>query len=92
MGPIEVVSAIELCIPLYMVVSYVAIISICMLLGRVQLGLAISFIFVLYMGYFYNRSLLLKTVEGSATSVVIYLSLGLIILVLAILSFLSSPK
>ena len=92
MDPIDMLSTVNLGVPLYMVISFVAIISICLLLSRMQLGLAVSFLFVLYIGYFYNKTLLLKTVEGSIIGTVIYASLGLIIIILAIISFISSNK
>jgi hypothetical protein len=92
MDPIDMLSTVNLGVPLYMVISFVAIISICLLLSRMQLGLTVSFLFVLYIGYFYNKTLLIKTVEGSIIGTVIYASLGLIIIILAIISFISSNK
>jgi len=92
MDPIDMLSTVNLGVPLYMVISFVAIISICFLLSRIQLGLAVSFLFVFYIGYFYNRTLLLKTIEGSIIGTVIYAILGLIIIILAMISFLSSSK
>jgi len=92
MDPVGMLSTISLDVPLYMVISFVAIISICLLLGRIQLGLAISYLFVFYIGYFYNKTLLLKTIEGSITGTIIYVSLGLIIIILAVISFISSNK
>jgi len=92
MDPVGILSTISLDVPLYMVISFVAIISICLLLGRIQLGLAISYLFVFYIGYFYNKTLLLKTIEGSITGTIIYVSLGLIIIILAVISFISSNK
>lgn len=65
MGPADILSTMEIGIPLYLVISYVAIISLCLLLTRIQLGLAVSFLFVFYLGYFYNRQLLLDIVKGS---------------------------
>ena len=92
MEPINILSTVNLGVPLYMVISFVAIISICLLLDRIQLGLAISYLFVLYIGYFYNKTLLLKTMEGSIIGTVLYVSLGLIIIILAVISFISSNK
>ena len=92
MDPAHILSTVEIGIPLYLVISYVAIISLCLLLNRIQLGLAVSFLFVFYLGYFYNRTLLLKTVKGSTLGTATYTVLGLIIVILAIISFFSSPK
>ncbi len=88
----NILPAVEIGVPLYLVISYVAIISICLLLGRVQLGLTLSFLFVFYIGYFYNRALLLEAIEGSAGGMLIYAILGIIIIILAIISFISSSK
>lgn len=92
MDPMDIFSTVSLGVPLYMVISFLAIISICLLLGRIQLGLAVSYLFVFYIGYFYNKTLLLKAIEGSIIGTVIYVSLGLIIIILAVISFISSNK
>ena len=92
MDPVAILSEVEIGVPLNLVISYVAIISICFLLSRVQLGLAVSFLFVFYIGYFYNRTLILETIEGSTVGTLIYTGLGLIIIVLAIISIVSSSK
>lgn len=92
MDPAGILYAVEIRVPIYVIVSYVAIISICLLLGRMQLGLALSFLFVFYIGYLYNRSFLIETLRGSPLGLVVYAGLGLIIIVLAIISFLSSSK
>jgi hypothetical protein len=52
----------------------------------------VSYLFVFYMGYFYNKTLLLKTIEGSIIGTVIYVCLGFIIIILAVISFISSNK
>jgi hypothetical protein len=92
MDPVVMLSTVRLGVPLYMVISFIAIISICLLLSRIQLGLAVSYLFVFYIGYFYNKTLLLKTMEGSVIGTVIYTGLGLIIIILAVISFISSSK
>jgi hypothetical protein len=84
--------AVEIRVPVYMIISYVVIISISLLLGRTQLGLALSFLFVFYIGYLYNRSFLIETLSGSPLGLLVYAGLGLSIIVLAIISFLSSYK
>jgi len=52
----------------------------------------VSFLFVFYLGYFYNRQLLLDTVKGSTLGTVTYTVLGFVIIILAIISFFFSPK
>jgi len=92
MEPVDMLSTVNLGIPLYMVISFVVIISLCLLFTRIQLGLAVSYLFVFYIGYFYNKTLLLKAIEDSIIGTVIYASLGLIIIILAVISFISSNK
>ena len=92
MDPVNIVSSVEIGVPLYLVISYVAIISVCLLLNRVRLGLAVSFLFVFYIGYFYNRTLILKTIEGSIIGTGIYAGLGITIIILALASFFLSNK
>jgi hypothetical protein len=58
-------SAVHIGFPLYMVLSYRAIISICLLLSRTQLSLAVSFLYVSYFGYFCKRALFLDAVRGA---------------------------
>lgn len=88
----NILPAVEIGVPLYLVISYVVIISICILFIRLRLGLAVSFLFVFYIGYLYNRNILLETIKGSALGMLIYTISGFIIIILAIISFLSAPK
>jgi hypothetical protein len=85
-------SAVQIGVPLYMVLVYIGIISISLLLGRIQLGLAVSFLFVFYLGYFYNRALFLDVVRGSTVGSLIYTGLGFVLIILALISFLVPPK
>ncbi len=87
-----ILTSLEMSIPLYMVIAYVFTITICLLFKRIQLGLAVSFLFVLYMGYFYNRTLLVETVKGSFLATSLYGGLGLLVFALTIVSFLSHSK
>ena len=85
-------STVQIAVPLFMVLVYIAIISICLLLGRTQLGLAVSFLFVFYLGYFCNRALFLDVVRGSTVGSLPYTGLGFVLIILALISFLFSPK
>ena len=85
-------SAVQIGVPLYMVLFYIAIISVCLLLGRTQLGLAVSFLFVFYLGYFHNRALFLDVVRGSTVNSLMYTGLGFVLIILALISFLFPPK
>jgi hypothetical protein len=50
MDLVDILPEVEMGVPLYIVISYVAIISLCILLARLQLGLAVSFLFVFLYG------------------------------------------
>ena len=92
MDSVGTLSTVNLGVPLYVVISFVVIISICLLFSRIQLGLAVSFLFAFAIGYFYNKTLLVESIRASVIGTVIYAGLGLIIIVLAIISFISSNK
>ncbi|MFH1138102.1 MAG: hypothetical protein V1816_18680 [Pseudomonadota bacterium] len=83
----DFLSSTELVIPLDRLMIYLVVISFCLLLKRSQLGLAVTFLFVLYLGYWYNQEFLKGLVEGSVVATVVYFGSGLILLVLAIVSF-----
>ena len=88
----NILPTLEIGVPLYLVISYVAIISICILFLRLRLGLTVSFLFVFYIGYLYNRNILLDAIKGSTLGMLVYTISGFIIIILAIISFLSGPK
>jgi len=70
----------------------IAITSVCLLLTRIQPGLAVSFVFVFCLRYFYNRVFLLETVEGSTRGALAYTGRGFTVMILAVISFFFSPK
>jgi hypothetical protein len=88
----SMLSTAEIRVPIYVILCYVVVITFCLLLSRVRVGLALSFLFVFYIGYFQNRSLILEAMKGSAIGIAIYASLGLGIIILAIVSFFTTPK
>lgn len=82
----------ELGVPLPQMAVYVFIITICMLLRRLKLGITTSYMFVLYWGYFYNREQFVNLYGEATTYMTIYIISGLVILVLGIISFFLSEK
>ena len=92
MNLVGILSAVEIRVPIYMVICYLAGISLCVLLNRIRAGLSLSFFFIFYVGYLHNRTLLIEAMKGSIVGIGIYASLGLVILILAVLSLFSSPK
>jgi hypothetical protein len=89
---VGILSAVEIRVPIYVGICYLAVISVCVLLSRIKVGLALSFFFVFYVGYLHNRTLLVEAMKGSIIGIGIYASLGFVILIFAILSLFSSPK
>jgi hypothetical protein len=90
MNLLGILSAVEIRVPIYMVIFYLAGISLCVLLNRIRVGLSLSFFFLFYVGYLHNRTLLIEAMKFSIIG--IYASLGLVILILAVVSLVSSPK
>jgi hypothetical protein len=86
-------STVQIGVPLYMALFCIAIISICLLLGPTQLGLAVSFLFfVFYLGYFCNWALFLDVVRGSTVGSLMHTGLGFVLVILALMPFLFPPK
>jgi len=89
---VGILSTVEIRVPIYMVICYLAAISVCLLLSRIRAGLALSFFFVFYAGYLHNRTLLVEAMKGSIVGIGIYAGLGLVIIIFAVVSLFSSPK
>lgn len=82
----------ELNIPFVYVAAYVLIITLGALFSRTEFLLAVTYIFVFYLGYFKNRTLIQGLLEGSPFFVILYFVSGAFILVLALLTFLKGTK
>lgn len=80
---------LELSIPLYQLALFVLLITFCMLFQRNKLGLAVSYVFVFYWGYFYNIDNIYNSSEEFTSFALWYFLAGVIILLLAIVSFFS---
>ena len=77
----------ELSIPLSEVISYVVIITFCLLFGRHSLGLIISYGFVFYWGYVFNLYYFIDLFYGTTWGFSIYIILGFLMFIIAIVSF-----
>ena len=86
---IEALKAIELGIPLYQMAIYIGLLSLLMLLGYNRLGLAVSFGFVFYWGFVYNKEKFAPLFGSSLIFMSVYLLCGAIIIVLFLINFLS---
>ena len=78
---------LELSIPLYQLALFVLLITFCMLFQRNKLGLAVSYVFVFYWGFFYNIDNIYSSSEELTSFALWYFLTGVIILILAIVSF-----
>ncbi len=77
---------IELTIPLFHMILFVVMISLCLLFSRYKLGLSITFCFTFYWGYILNREVFIE-IEGLTPFFFFYLFSGFLIIVCAIVSF-----
>lgn len=82
----------ELNIPFVYVAGYILIITIGALFSRTELLLAVTYIFVFYLGYFKNRVLIQGLLEGSPFFVILYFISGAALLVLALTAFVRGAK
>jgi hypothetical protein len=80
---------VGLMIPAQQMGLFVALISLFMLLGRIQTGLLVTFLFVLYWGYVLSWSNFVAAAGENYTALVIYGACGIAIVVLAMIAFIS---
>ncbi len=84
------VTRLELAIPLEYVIFYVLALTLCLFLKRNLLGIIISYMFVLYMGFFYNPPFMESALKGNFGFTFMYVSLGLLLLTLAVIGIFMS--
>lgn len=60
----KILPAVEIGVPLYLVISYVVIISICILFIRLRLGLAVSFLLFFILDIFTIEIYYLKLLKA----------------------------
>jgi hypothetical protein len=77
----------ELTIPLAQMVLFVIMISLCLLLARYRLGLAITFCFTFYWGFIYNKDIFFSSLEASSLFLAFYCICGFLLIVFALYSF-----
>ena len=79
-------------VPLDQMTMFVILISLCLLLKRHQLGLLVTYIFVLSWGFFLNGNHFIDTKGATSSAMFIYLSLGISLLALVIIGFITEKK
>ncbi len=77
------VTTLELAVPLEYVILYVLALTLCLFLKRNLLGIVISYLFVLYMGFFYNPPFMESAFKGNFAFFFMYVSLGILLAGLA---------
>ena len=73
--------------PLNLLIAYAVILIACLITGRTQLGLSLTFVFVFYLGFIYNYELINDLIEGSMGYTIGYFASGFVLLGLTITSF-----
>ena len=73
-----------LSIPLGQVLLFTLLMTLCLLFARHKLGLLISYAFVFYWGFVFNRSFFIDLLGNTSSGLYIYAFSGLIMAVLAV--------
>ena len=81
-------------VPLYQILLLLLVTTLALLFGRVHLALIVNYIFTLYWGYILNRDVLMggEGVAGASLFTGVYFGLGLVVVVLALIGFLSARQ
>ena len=83
----EFCTSTQLGVPLFQMMSLLAVTTVALLFGRTKLALLVNYIFTLYWGYIFNRDLV-GFPENVTTFTFVYFGFGLAIVILASLGFL----
>jgi len=78
-----------LSIPLGQVLLFTLSMTLCMLFGRHKLGLLISYSFVFFWGFVFNRSYFVDLLGNTSSGLYIYGLSGLVMAVLAVIGMLN---
>ena len=86
---IEILFNMTISIPIIQLILLMSISTLSLLFGKLRLALLVNFIFIFYWAYFFNRDLLWGMgPQKFEYFTIIYFLTGLIILMIAIFSFL----
>jgi hypothetical protein len=77
----------EFAIPVWEVIVFVLIISICLLLGRNRLGLISSYCFVFYWGFISNMTNFSSMLSNTSWGMPLYVFSGFVMFIVAIMGF-----
>ena len=87
-GLYEFFSGKEFSVPLLEVVAFILFNSFCFLFGRYKLGLIVTYCFVFYWGFIINLDHFTETLKAFPLGMPIYVLCGVLMLIVAITSFL----
>ena len=79
----------EISVPLSHLVLLLFLSTVALLFGKVKLALLTNYLFTMYWGYYFNRDLLLSYMDKGGHFILIYFGLGLLIVLVAMLGFLT---
>ncbi|MBU2489136.1 MAG: hypothetical protein KKA60_07075 [Proteobacteria bacterium] len=83
----------ELTIPLYQIALLLSLTTLALLFGRIKMALLIDYLFTVYWGYVLNSSTLMNLgSEMEDWFTIFYLGFGFIIILLALVGFLTHPE
>ena len=89
--PLQSLGGVSLAIPAWQMAAFVGIICVFLLLGRLQLCLLTTYLFVLYWGFVLYAPSFIGAAGGDTAALVIYLLCGLAVTVLAVVAFFKQP-
>ncbi|MBT4622407.1 MAG: hypothetical protein HOC04_15000 [Nitrospina sp.] len=72
-------------VPLSQVLLFTLLMTLCMLFGRHKLGLMVSYAFVFYWGFVFNRSYFIDLLGNTSTGLYSYAVFGFLMAVLAVI-------
>jgi len=77
----------EFAVPLWEVILLVLLNSACLLLGRHRLGLVISYLFVFYWGFIFNRGHFTDLLGNMTWGLYVYAVSGIVMVLVAVFGF-----
>jgi len=81
-----------LSVPLSQVLLFTLLMTICMLFGRHKLGLMVSYSFVFFWGFIFNRNYFIDLLGQTTMGLYLYTLFGLLMAVLAVVGMLQSDR
>jgi hypothetical protein len=84
---LHMLGEVNLVIPAWQMGLFIGLVSLCMLSGRTQLGLIVTYLFVLYWGFILYGPDFVAATGGDPMALAFYIVCGLAIAFLAIIAF-----